>query len=59
MVKGIINKGHYSKIERGLENISIDTLFRIILKHHIDISDFFRDCKIVCVRMNDSLNLFL
>lgn len=45
MVKGIINKGHYSKIERGLENISIDTLFRIILKHHIDISDFFNKVK--------------
>ena len=45
MIKGIINKGHYSKIERGLENISIDTLFRIILKHHIDISDFFNKVK--------------
>lgn len=30
MVKGIINKGHYSKIERGLENISIDTLSLIV-----------------------------
>ena len=37
MIKGIISKGHYSKIERGLENISIDTLFRIILN---------ADCKI-------------
>ena len=45
MIKGIINKGHYSKIERGLESISIDTLFRIILKHHIDISDFFNKVK--------------
>lgn len=45
MIKGIINKGHYSKIERGLESTSIDTLFRIILKHHIDISDFFNKVK--------------
>ena len=51
MVRGVINKGHYSKIERGLENISIDTLFRIILKHHIDISDFFnKDAIAITVR---------
>lgn len=51
MIKGIISKGHYSKIERGLENISIDTLFRIILKHHIDISDFLIKLSMITIRL--------
>lgn len=40
MIKGIITKGHYSKIERGIEGISAESLFKILFANHIDADDF-------------------
>ncbi|MBW8013889.1 helix-turn-helix domain-containing protein [Lactobacillus helveticus] len=40
MIQGIIHKSHYSKIERGIEGISADSLFRILFAHHIDVDEF-------------------
>lgn len=45
MIQGVITKGHYSKIERGLEGISADSLFKILFAHNIDVDDFIEDIK--------------
>lgn len=45
MTKGIIQKSHYSKVERGIENISADSLFRILFAHHIDTENFLEEIK--------------
>ena len=55
---------------KGTIETEDDTLFGYVLglknaiisyeeKNIDELRDDFRDCKIVCVRMNDSLNLFL
>lgn len=36
MTKNIIQKSHYSKIERNIEGISADSLFKILFAHHIE-----------------------
>lgn len=41
MIGGVIHKSHYSKIERGLEGISADSLFRILFLHNVDVDQFF------------------
>ena len=55
-----ISVTHYSKMENGQNRIFIDDLILILQLRGISITQFlkkyFRDCKIVCVRMNDSLN---
>ncbi|WP_251716401.1 helix-turn-helix domain-containing protein [Lactobacillus agrestimuris] len=43
MIQGIITKGHYSKIERGLEGISADSLFEILFAHNIDVDAFIQN----------------
>ena len=40
MVQGVIHNGHYSKIERGIEGISAESLFKILFAHQIDLDDF-------------------
>lgn len=45
MIHGIIDKGHYSRIERGLERISADSLLKILFMHYIDLDDFFDQVK--------------
>ncbi|WP_288646375.1 helix-turn-helix transcriptional regulator [uncultured Lactobacillus sp.] len=40
MIQGIIHKSHYSKVERGIEGISADSLFKILFAHHIDVDNF-------------------
>lgn len=45
MIQEIITKGHYSKIERGLEGISADSLFDILFAHNIDVDDFIEDIR--------------
>lgn len=40
MIQGIIHKSHYSKIERGIEGISAESLFKILFAHHIDVDSF-------------------
>lgn len=45
MIGGVIHKSHYSKIERGLEGISADSLFRILFLHNIDIDQFFEEVR--------------
>lgn len=45
MIQGIINKAHYSRVERGLEGISSDSLLRILFIHNIDIDDFLENIK--------------
>lgn len=45
MTRGIINKSHYSRIERGLEGISAQSLFKILFVHAIDVEDFLDDIK--------------
>lgn len=35
MIQGIIHKSHYSKIERGIEGISAESLFKILFAHHV------------------------
>ena len=45
MIKGIIHKSHYSKIERGIEGISAESLFKILFAHHIDVDQFLEQIK--------------
>lgn len=40
MVQDVIHKGHYSKIERGIEGVSAESLFKILFAHQIDLDDF-------------------
>ena len=51
------------------KNISLENIDALVNKYHLSLEerqlletkdeDDLRDCQIVCVRMNDSLNLFL
>lgn len=45
MIQGIVHKSHYSKIEHGIERISVDSLFRILFAHHIDVDGFLEMIK--------------
>ena len=45
MTKNIIQKSHYSKIERNIEGISADSLFKILFAHHIDVDEFLESIK--------------
>ena len=45
MTGGIIRKSHYSKVERGIEGISANSLLKILFIHNIDIDQFFEDIK--------------
>ncbi|WP_279126341.1 helix-turn-helix domain-containing protein [Lactobacillus taiwanensis] len=45
MTKNIIQKSHYSKIERNIEGISADSLFKILFTHHIDVDEFLESIK--------------
>ena len=45
MIQGIIHKSHYSKIERGIEGISAESLFKILFAHHIDVDQFLEQIK--------------
>lgn len=45
MIQGVIQKSHYSKVERNIEKISADSLFRILFLHHIDVDVFLGQIK--------------
>lgn len=45
MAQGIIKKSHYSKVERDLESLSADSLFKILFTHNIDIDNFLDQIK--------------
>lgn len=47
MIQGIIHKSHYSKIERGIEGISAESLFKILFAHHIDVDQFWNKLKMI------------
>lgn len=40
-VKGILSSAHYSKVERGLHEISVNDLLKILTKNKINYADFF------------------
>lgn len=41
MAAGIVSESYYSKVERGVHDISADALFKILIKHHLDPVSFF------------------
>ena len=45
MADGIIKKSHYSKVERNIEGISADSLFKILFLHNIDLDVFLNEIK--------------
>lgn len=42
MVKGVMSESMYSRVINGQRNITCDLLIKLLLKHKIDINDFFR-----------------
>lgn len=46
MALGVMTSSFYSRIERGINQIGMDDLIKILNEHHVSLRDFFRDVDI-------------